>query len=419
MNRLCVVGVSKRNRLVATAALAFFPVVASAQLTIEPVFNRISGTGAGEASVGVRQAVNGEQTHLGLEPLWTALPGEVFSYVSGDPRKLALDGLAFYNDTDYDITGFGLEIIGTGTDTDDPRTIVRGAEIDAQFGDVDGDNQIASDIFGNFTISGDGRKIEFTDGLIRPGERYSGIHLAMSPNAPELAGIDSWITGTISDSALCSNQGDPVASAPFNLVDAYCIDPHFSIGEPGEPASVTSVGQFPANAEGVLDVFVIWEPKEIDVADGETFTYSSELTWNSNKPDAVVKEWVGNFNGDPVAYMITNTADVEPTEMTKTATSAMIADRTFDASQFPGAIGRYHIQIAGLDAGELITFSKTGVGAHVVPEPSTAILALIGFAGLQYRRRRRNALVVRSTELTFATCSALRTSGNLFHKNSH
>ncbi len=218
--------------------------------------------------------------------------------------------------------------------------------------------------------------------MISPGQRYSGIHLATSDNAPELAGIDSSIIGTISDSALCASQGDPVAAAPFNLVDAYCIAPHFDIGDAGAAASVNGSGQFPANQDGMLDVFVIWEPKEIDTADGESFTYSSELSWSSDKPDAVVKEWVGNFNGDPVAYMITNTGEGMPGEMTKTATSASVANRMFDDSQFPGAIGRYHIQITGLDPGELVTFSKTGFGAHVVPEPGGNCLALLAVSGL-------------------------------------
>lgn len=220
----------------------------SAELVIEPVFNR--GPADAEIAVGVRQAVNGIQASLGLEPLWTALPGEVFSYVTGDPRNLELDHLFFINDTDYDLDGFSLAIIGTGVDTDDPRTIDRGAPIDARFGDVDGDGQILSDIFSNYSISADGKRIDFSGGLIQPGDRFTDIHLAMSPNPPEMAGIDSWFTGSISDSALCASQGDPVASAPFNLVDAYCIAPHFGVGEPGQAASVTGVGQFPANADG-------------------------------------------------------------------------------------------------------------------------------------------------------------------------
>lgn len=371
--------------IVATMA---FPIAANAQLTIEPVFNRIDGTGSGEASVGTRFIVNHEQERLGLGPLWTAIPGEVFSYVSGDPRNPGLDGLAFFNDTDYNITGFGLEIIGTGTDTDDPGTIVRGAPIDAMFGDVNGDGQILSDIFANHTISADGRRIDFTDGLIQPGQRYSGIHLASSPNAPELAGIDSWITGTISDSALCATQGDPVAQAPFNLVDAYCIAPFFGTGAPGETVNITGAGIFPANADGVLDIFIKWEPSQIDVDGDETFTYSSQLTWGSNKPDAVLKEWAGNFIGDPVAYLITDTSAATPAELVRTDSSVTITERTFDSSQFPGPIGRYHIQISGLEPGELVTFRKDGVGGHVVPEPTHFVLSLSGLAGLILLRRR-------------------------------
>lgn len=165
-----------------------------AELIMEPVFNRVAGLGGAENVVGVRQAVNGAQDELGIEPAWTAQPGEVFSYVSGDPRKMELDDFFFYNDTDYTITGFSLEIIGTGIDTDDPRTIVRGAPIDARFGDVDGDGQILSDIFSNYEISDDGKSIQFTGGLIQPGERFTDIHLARSDNPPEMAGIDSWFS---------------------------------------------------------------------------------------------------------------------------------------------------------------------------------------------------------------------------------
>lgn len=165
-----------------------------AELVIEPVFNRVEGIGGAENVVGVRQAVNGIQASLGLEPLWTAQPDEVFSYVTGDPRNPELDHLFFYNDTDQDIHGFGLRIIGTGTDTDDPRTIVRGAPIDARFGDVDGDGLILSDIFPSYTISEDGKTIAFSGGLIRPGERFTDIHLARSDSPPQMAGIDSWIT---------------------------------------------------------------------------------------------------------------------------------------------------------------------------------------------------------------------------------
>ena len=128
LGTLCaVVRRSCRLRFIATSLLfaTLAAATAQAELVIEPVFNRGEGTGPAENAVGVRQAVNGIQAELGIEPAWTAQPGEVFSYVTGDPRKPELDDLLFYNDTDFDITGFSLAIIGTGTDTDDPRTIVR------------------------------------------------------------------------------------------------------------------------------------------------------------------------------------------------------------------------------------------------------------------------------------------------------
>ncbi|MCA9167617.1 MAG: PEP-CTERM sorting domain-containing protein [Planctomycetales bacterium] len=317
-------------------------------------------------------------------------PGRDFSYVSGDPRNELLDTLPVVNTTMYTLTGFGLEIIGTGTDTDDPSTIVRGAPIDAVFGDVNGDGVFNLELFPNVNLSADGRRIEFSGGAIAPGERFSAIHLAISDMAPELAGIDSWFTGTISDQALCSTQGDPVAAAPFNLVDAYCIAPFGSVASDGTTsAKVEAYGQFPANANGQVDVFVIWEPTEIDVAAGEDFTYSTEISWSSDKPDAVVKEWVGNFNGEiPVAYNITDTSVGLPTEMTKTSTSATVTNRTFDDAAFPGAVGRYHFQVTGLTPGELVTFQKMAVGGHVVPEPTSASLLIFGIGALAMRSRK-------------------------------
>ncbi len=369
----------------ALLTLTVMPVLARAELVIEPVFNR--GPLDAPKAVGIRQAVNGIQASLNLQPTWTALPNEVFSYVTGDPRNPGLDDLYFINDTNYNLNGFSLAIIGTGVDTDDPRTIVRGAPIDARFGDVDGDGKILSDIFPSYVISPDGKQIDFTGGLIEPGQRFTDIHLATSASPPTMAGIDSWFSGRISDSVLCASQGDPAAAAPFLLKDAYCLAPHSSIGEPGQPASVLAAGQFPANKDGTLDVFVVWEPNEIDVEPGESLTYSSELTWTSSHPNAVVKEWVGNFKNAPVSYLLTDTTNASPVELTKTDKSVKISNRTFDDSQFPGPIGRYHIQISGLEPGELVTFHKTASGGHIVPEPASGLLTLLASVSLLLRRR--------------------------------
>ena len=89
-------------------------------------------------------------------------PDQHFAYVSGDPRKVELDDLLFLNDTPYNMTGFSLRIIGTGTDTDDPGTIVLDDTVDAVFGDVAG-HPISSDIFQQIEITENGKAIHFRD----------------------------------------------------------------------------------------------------------------------------------------------------------------------------------------------------------------------------------------------------------------
>lgn len=200
-----------------------------------------------------------------------------------------------------------------------------------------------------------------------------------------------------SDPRLCLAQGDPVAEAPFNLVDSYCIPSSSALGSLADPATIAGEGTFAANANGQLDVFVIWEPGQIASSEGESFTYSSSLSWNSTQPDAVFKEWVGNFAlSPPQAFMITNSANPEltPAELVLSESSATVTDRVFSHDQFPPVpLGRYHIQVTGLDPFEEVAFTKTAAGAHVsvVPEPATS-MPLVGAViaiGLATRRRQR------------------------------
>ena len=229
---------------------------AHAQLVIAPVFNRIEGSGpTADFDLGL----------LAHTPL--QVPGDHFAYVSGDPRDPVLDAVHFWNDSPYNITGFSLRIVGTGTDTQDPSTIVLDENVDARFGDVEG-HSIASDIFPNVEITEDGKTIHFSGGVIPPGGRFTDLHYADSQLVPEVqafdyAAIDSWFSGEPADPRLCLVQGDPVAAQPFNLVTAYCVPPTDPIGNPGEPANITASGEFTANDQGQLDVFVIWEPSEI------------------------------------------------------------------------------------------------------------------------------------------------------------
>ncbi len=359
---------------------------AEAELVIAPVFNKIEGSGP------TQDFDLGLLAHTPLRA-----PGDHFAYVAGDPRAPQLDTLHFWNDSPYNITGFSLRIIGTGTDTEDPGTIVIDDNVNARFGDVAG-YPIASDIFPNVEITENGKAIHFSGGVIPPGGRFTDLHYADSDLVPEIqafdyAAIDSWFSGELADEKLCLVQGDPVTMQPFNLVDAYCIPPtDGTIGDVGGPASISATGEFAANHAGVVDVFVIWEPEELTVMEGQSFTYSSSVSWTNDHPDARVREWVGNFLLDPPkAFPITDTASPEatPPELTKNGTSATVTNRTFDASQFPpDDIGRYHIQVSGLEPGEIVTFSKTAGGGEVVPEPSSLVLTLLGLGTLLTFARR-------------------------------
>jgi hypothetical protein len=186
---------SLARRLAAYAAfvgLAVWAPAARAGLIIEPVFNRVAGSGPADNNFPLYDPgflINGVAYFTADEP------GEVVTYASGDPRDPFLDVFHVWNNTRYDITGFTLRLIGTATDTEDPGTVVRGP-VDAVWGDVDGDGQVGrSDIFSGIIVSPDGKEIRFEGGLIPVGGRFTDIHLAVSDNPPDFAGIDSFFSG--------------------------------------------------------------------------------------------------------------------------------------------------------------------------------------------------------------------------------
>ena len=90
--------------LVAALALVV-PATATADLIIEPVFNRVAGSGAGENIIGFFQP--GFINPATGEPFLTAdEPGEVITYPAGfPPDDVLVTTLRFFNNTAYDITG--------------------------------------------------------------------------------------------------------------------------------------------------------------------------------------------------------------------------------------------------------------------------------------------------------------------------
>ena len=167
---------------------------APAALVIEPVFNSVDGSGQGDNNFPIYDP---EFLIDGVAYFTADEPGEIISYASGDPRDPFLDVFHVWNNTQYNITGLTLRLIGTATDTENPGTIVRGP-VDAVWGDVNGDAHTGlSDIFATILVSADGKEIRFQDGLIPVGGRFTDIHLAMSDSAPDFAGIDSSFTGIL------------------------------------------------------------------------------------------------------------------------------------------------------------------------------------------------------------------------------
>jgi len=178
----------------AAAGNLVFERCGDAALIIEPVFNRVAGSGPNENNFPIYDP---EFLIDGVAYFTANEPGEIISYASGDPRDPFLDDFHVWNNTQYDLTGFTLRLIGTATDTSNPVTIVRGP-VDAVWGDVNGDSNIGlSDIFATIVVSADGKEIRFEDGQIPVGGRFTDIHLAMSDSPPDFAGIDSSFTGIL------------------------------------------------------------------------------------------------------------------------------------------------------------------------------------------------------------------------------
>ena len=176
------------------AATLFCASLLNSALVMEPVFNRLPGTGPGP---NVFPFYNPDILVGGVAYFSADEPGEIVTYPSGDPRDPALDTLAILNNTSYNITGLTLRIIGTATHTLDQSTIVRGP-VDAFWDDVNGDGVTGlSDIFPTIEVSADRKEIRFSGGLIPAGTRFTDIHLAFSDSPPTFAGIDSTFEGEL------------------------------------------------------------------------------------------------------------------------------------------------------------------------------------------------------------------------------
>jgi hypothetical protein len=168
------------------------------KLLIEPVFNHVDTPGPNEVVVGF--SAPGLINPATGEPFIPAdEPGEVDIFAAGFPADAVnITTLRFFNNTDFDITGFRLHIVGTA---DEPQpfnfTVTRDANVPAFFADLNQDGHVGvSDIFRSIDVSDDGRTITFSDGLIRPGDIFTDfIFSATSTGEPMKAAVEATFTG--------------------------------------------------------------------------------------------------------------------------------------------------------------------------------------------------------------------------------
>jgi hypothetical protein len=170
---------------------------ADATLFMEPVFDRVPGSGPSDTAFPIDNPafLNGATG----EPFDTASkPGEIDTYSAGYPRDEVLTSVSFYNNTQYAITAFHLNIIGSSFEPIPYTfTITRDPNVDAFYGDANGDGKIGvSDIFSTITVSDDARAITFSNGLIPPGGRFTDYIFSYTTDGQTFrAGVDASFDG--------------------------------------------------------------------------------------------------------------------------------------------------------------------------------------------------------------------------------
>lgn len=172
-----------------------------ATLTIEPVINFVPGSGQIENSFPFYQpefvnTANGEHPFLANEP------GEIDTVSIGFPPDPFLFTFSVWNNTAYNLTSLTLSIIGSAfhpTGEQPVWLITRDPNVDAFFGDANGDGKIGeSDIFSSIVVSDGGKTITLSGGSIPVGGHFTDIvHSSTTDNLPFFAGVDTSFNGVL------------------------------------------------------------------------------------------------------------------------------------------------------------------------------------------------------------------------------
>jgi hypothetical protein len=172
-----------------------------ATLTLEPVIDLVTGSGPSADSFplynpsGVN-AANGEHA-------WQAnQPGEIDTVSIGNPPDPDLLIFRVWNNTAYDITSLKYSIIGSAshpTHSEDAWLVTRDPNVDAFFGDADGDGKIGlSNVFSSIVVSDGGKTITLSGGLIpRDGHFTDIFHSSTTDGLDFFAGVDTSFGGVL------------------------------------------------------------------------------------------------------------------------------------------------------------------------------------------------------------------------------
>jgi hypothetical protein len=188
-------------RLISGVVAVGWTTTASATLLIEPVINFVAGSGPSANSFplydpGFVNAANDEH------PFLANAPGEIDTVSIGNPPDPFLLTNFVWNNTAYNITSLRLSIIGSAThptNSEDAWLIERDSNVDAFFGDADGDGHIGlSNIFSSIVVSDGGKTITLSGGLIPMNGHFTDISHAFTTDGHSFfAGVDTSFGGVL------------------------------------------------------------------------------------------------------------------------------------------------------------------------------------------------------------------------------
>jgi hypothetical protein len=191
--------------LLGSAIAIGWATTSSATLIMEPVINFVPGVGPSDDSFGLYDPtfVNGAN---GEHPFLANQPGEIDSVSIGYPTDPDLLIFSVWNNTAYDVTSLRLSIIGSAFNVNDSQgawLITRDPNVDAFFGDADGDGATGlSDIFSSIVVSDGGKTITLSGGVIPVNGHFTDIAHAFTTDGQTLrAGVDTSFDGVVPEPA--------------------------------------------------------------------------------------------------------------------------------------------------------------------------------------------------------------------------